>query len=114
MALSTTAKNAMLDALAALITHLALANAGDEINSGGTYARQAVAWGAAAGGILSMTGTEVFDVDAGNTINQVLFRDVATIDDHTPDYGNAPITEEVFGGAGTYTLTALTITLSDA
>ena len=113
MALSTAAKNAMLDALGTLITHIGLADAGDELDSGGDYARQAVSWDSAAGGVLAMTGTEQFDVDGGSTVNQVLLRDTATIDDGT-DYGSASVTEEVFGGDGTYTLTALTITLTDA
>jgi hypothetical protein len=113
MALSAGAKNLMLDALGAAITHLGLADAGDELASGGDYARQAVAFDAAAAGVLAMSAPEVFNIDGGSTINQVIFRDTATIDAGT-DHGFAPLTEEVFGGDGTYTLTALTITASDA
>lgn len=112
MTLSTAAKNAMLDELGTLITHLGLANAGNEVNSGGNYAREGVTWLAAAAGVLAMDGSVEFDVDGGNTINQVILRDGATIDAGT-DYGSAAITEEVFGGDGTYTLNTLTITLSD-
>ena len=113
MALKNAAKNAMLDALGALITHIGLADDEDELDTGGTYARQAVAFGSATGGVLSMTGTETFNIDPGSTINMVILRDSGTIDDHTPDFGFAPVTEEVFGGAGTYQVTALTITLTD-
>lgn len=113
MALTTATKNSMLDHLASLITHIGLANAGTELSSGGVYARQAIAWSAAAAGVLAMTGTETFDVDAGSTVNQVIFRDSATIGAGT-DRGNAPVTEEVFGGQGTYELTSLTVTLNDA
>lgn len=112
MTLSAGAKNAMLDELGTLITHLGLANAGDELDSGGDYARQAVAWDAAAGGVMAMTGTETFSIDGGSTVNRVILRDSATIDGGT-DYGFAALTEEVFGGDGSYELTALTITLSD-
>jgi hypothetical protein len=110
MALSATAKNAMLDELGTLVTHIALANAGTEL-TGGTYARQAVAWDEAAAGVLAMTGTEEFNVPGSSTVNRVCLK--GHLSDVTPDYGFAPVTEEVFGGDGTYTVTALTITLSD-
>lgn len=110
--ISTTAKNAMLDALAALITHIGLADGSGEIAGGSpAYARQAVAWGAASGGVVAMTGTEVFDVQAGDTVSKVILRGHLT--NGTPDYGTIPVTSEVFGGQGTYTVTDLTITLSD-
>lgn len=112
MALTEAAKNAMLDELASLITHAGLANAGNEVNSGGDYTREALSWGAASGGVVGIDTPAVFDVDGGNTVNQVILRDSATIDAGT-DYGSAAITEEVFGGDGTYTLNTLTITLSD-
>lgn len=112
MTLSTAAKNAMLDELGTLITHVGLSNAGTELSGGSpAYARQAVAFGSAAGGVLSMTGTETFDVPAGSTVNRVILRGHLT--NASPDYGYAALTEEVYGGQGTYELTALTITLSD-
>lgn len=112
MALSTAAKNVMLDGLGAVITHIGLANGGTELASGGDYARQAVAWDSASNGVLEMTGTETFPVDGGSTVNRVILRTSGTIGAGT-DYGFAALTEEVFGGDGTYELTALTITLSD-
>ncbi|MGK2898600.1 MAG: hypothetical protein ACSLE9_07915 [Burkholderiaceae bacterium] len=112
MTMSATAKNAMLDALTPLITHIGLANAGTELTGGSpAYARQAVAFGAAAAGVAAMTGTETFDVPAGSTVNRVILKGHLT--NASPDYGFADLTSEVFGGQGTYQLTALTLTLSD-
>lgn len=112
MTLSATAKNAMLDELASLITHVGLSNAGTELTGGSpAYARQAVAFGSAAAGVVAMTGTETFDVAAGSTVNRAILR--AHLTSSAVDYGYASLTQEVFGGQGTYQLTALTITLSD-
>jgi len=112
MALSTTAKNAMLDALAALITHVGVADAGTEITGGSpAYARQAVAFGAASGGVLTMTGSETFNIPASGVVNRAILRGHLT--NASPDYGYATLTTETYGGQGTYELTTLTITLSD-
>jgi hypothetical protein len=112
MGLSTALKNAGLDAMAALITHIGLADETDELASGGDYARQAVTWGSATGGSVAITGTETFDVPGGSTVNRLLLRSNGTIDGGT-DYGYAELTEEVFGGDGTYTVNSLTLTLTD-
>ena len=110
MALSETSKNAMLDELGTLITHIGLADGGGEV-TGGSYARQAVEWGAAAGGVMAMTGTETFSVPGGETVDRCILRGHLT--NATPDYGFASLTQEVFGGDGTYEVTALTIALCD-
>lgn len=119
MALSTAAKNAMLDELGTLITHIGLANGGTELASGGDYARIALdgeggrpEWDPASSAVLAISASAIFDVDGGSTVNRLILRDSGTIGAGT-DYGFAPLTEEVFGGDGTYELTALTITLSD-
>lgn len=71
--LNTTARNLMLDALAAA-THASLHGAwsgtGANELSGGSpaYARQALAWAAAASDSKSITGTETFDVPPGATV----------------------------------------------
>lgn len=112
MALSTTAKNAMLDHLASLITHIGLADAGGEVTGGSpAYARQAVSWGAAAGGVVAITGTETFDVAAGETVDRVILRTALT---GGTDEGYAPVTSETFGGQGTYTVNSLQISLTDS
>lgn len=113
MALSETAKNAMLDALGALITHIGLANNGTEISGGSpAYARQAVSWDAASGGVMEMSGTETFDVEGGDTVDEIKLYGHSS--NATPDYGGAAITDEVFGSQGTLTVNSLTVTLSDA
>jgi hypothetical protein len=113
MALNADAKNLMLEALADAVTHLGLANNGVELPGATVYARQAVVWSAATGGLLAMSGTETFSIPAATTIDEVIFRDSATIGAGN-SRGGAPITEEVFGGAGTYQLNTLEISLIDA
>lgn len=112
MTLSATAKNALLDHLGTLITHLGLANGATELTGGSpAYARQPCAWSAAAGGVMALAGPETFDVPAGSTVDRVLLR--GHLSNPTPDYGYADVTAEVFGGQGTATVTAGTITASD-
>lgn len=111
MALTEAAKNAMLDELGTLITHIGLANVATEVTGGSpAYARKAVTWAAASGGVLAMSGSLTFDIPAAGVVNRALLRSALTAG---TDYGNATLTEETFGGQGTYELTALTITLSD-
>jgi hypothetical protein len=115
MALEDTAKNLMLDALGVDISHISLHNAfpatlGNELAGGApAYARQACAWDAASGGAMDMTGTEVFDIENGDTVSACGLADAVsagTIE------GGADLTDEAFGAQGTYTLTALTITIT--
>jgi len=67
-------KNTGLDAMVALMSHLSLHSAydnagGNELTGGApAYARQAVAWGAAAAGSVSISGAETFDIPAGATV----------------------------------------------
>lgn len=90
---------------AGLVTHVALANNGAEI-SGGGYARQAITWGAPTDGNITSTNQPTFDIPASTTINQVLFYSALTAGTL---YGTTAVTEEVFAGAGTYTLSSATI-----
>ncbi|MHC1731963.1 MAG: hypothetical protein AB9888_08060 [Bacteroidales bacterium] len=79
--------------------------------SGGSpaYARKAVTWGAASGGVLTMNGTDpVFDVPAG-TVGSVAFYDAVTAGNQIGFYN---VTNEVFAAQGTYTITDATITLA--
>lgn len=108
------AKNAMLDALARgvqpkPIDRVSLHDAepsaeGSNEISGGEYARQAIEWNAAAGGAIDdKTNGAVFKVPAGKTVKFVGFWSDAS---GTPKFeAFDAVTEEVFGGAGTYTLT---------
>ena len=117
MAINDNGKNAALDALAALITHIGLhsadpgASGANEIAGGSpAYARQAVAWGSAAAGVVAMTGTETFDVQGGDT---VAFVGLWSASGAGTCYGGADVTDEVFGAQGTYEVLTLTITASD-
>lgn len=111
-----TAKNVMLDALAAVAVRVALhtgdpggANGAANELSGGGYARQAIAWNAAAAGAIDSSNTPAFSVGAGVTVAWVSFWNVAG----TVRYAKKDVTDEVFGGAGTYTLTDADFDLND-
>lgn len=71
MPITDAVKNAGLDAMAALMTHLSLhsaysATGANELTGGSpAYARQLCAWSAAAAGNVSLAGPETFDVPAG-------------------------------------------------
>jgi hypothetical protein len=101
--LSSAAKNLMLDALdesaasgmkfASL--HSAYSATGLNELTGGSpaYARKAAAWGAAAAGVKTTTGTIVFDVGGGSSIRFVGFWDAVTAGvflGMTPNGGGVP------------------------
>ena len=79
--------------------------AGTEV-SGGSYARQAISWGAAAGG--AVTASVTFNVPAGNTILGAGVHSAITAGNYLD---GAAVTSQNFASAGTYTLT-LTYTQS--
>lgn len=112
-----TAKNVMLDALAAVMTRVALhtgdpggANGAANEVVGGGYARQAIAWNAAAAGAIDDSGAaKVFSIPAATTVSWISFWNTAG----TVRYAKKDITDEVFGGAGTYSLTDADFDLND-
>jgi len=114
-----TGKNVMLDALGTLATRMALhsgdpggANSATNELAGGSpaYARKAVAWDAASGGVKGVNGDIVFDVPAGSTVAWISLWNTAG----TVRYGKKQVTSEVFGAQGTYTvLDASTIDLNN-
>lgn len=117
----TTARNVGVDAIAALGTRWALhtgdpgaANTASNEVSGGSpaYARKAVAWNAASGGIATQNGDVVFDVPGGTTVSWVSLWNAAG----TVRYLKKDVTDEVFGAQGTYTIkgTTSTLDLNDA
>lgn len=115
MGLNATALNAMLDQLGTLIGWVSLhtdAVGGGDANevSGGTpaYARKAITWNSAAAGNLDSSNQPAFDVPAG-TIQRVGFYSASTAGTY---YGDADITNETYGGQGTYTLTDVDISLT--
>ncbi|MDD5762177.1 MAG: hypothetical protein PHP88_06660 [bacterium] len=117
MPYSTHAKNYMLDqfrANKALYASLHTASPGDnganEVAGGSpAYARKSIAWGAASGGVITATNQPVFDVPAGTTVAFVGFWDALTAGNFV---GSADVTDEVFAGQGTYTLTSATDNLN--
>lgn len=73
--------DAMLDALAALLDevslHTAFSTTGANEVVGGSYARQAITWNAAASGALNSSNAPSFSVPSGNTIRFVGYYDTA-------------------------------------
>ena len=115
MALNDTGKNVMLDALAGAAGFVSLHTAdpgttGINEATGGApaYARKAITWNAAATGSVTASNQPVFDVPAG-TYTHVGFWSLVTAGTF---YGSGDITDEVFAGQGTYTLTATTISVT--
>lgn len=116
MALEDSAKNLMLDALGVDITYISAHSAfpatiGNEL-AGGTpaYARKAATWDAASGGAMELGTTfPVFDIESGDTVSALGLADAASAGNIE---GGADVTDEAFGAQGTYTVTALTITIT--
>lgn len=124
MGLRDAAKHRMLNhlvgnaATGAAITHASLhtgfpATSGNEIAGGSpAYARKALVFEAVAGtelaGSLDMTNAPVFDVPAG-TVASVGFW---TASSAGTLMGDMDVTDEVFAGQGTYTLTDFDLGLS--
>ena len=104
-------KNEMLDA--STISYVALfdgnpSSGGTEVSGGSpAYARQSITMTTASGGSIVVTTDAVFDVPSGATINYVAF--YAT--NNTTLLAYDDVTEEVYGGQGTYTLDSSTFSL---
>ena len=112
------AKNAMLDQLATVMVRVALHtgdpggadSAANELTGGSpAYARKPVAWGGAAAGVITATGSVVFDVPPATTVSWISYWNSAG----TSRYSKKNVTDEVFAGQGTYTLTTETHDLND-
>lgn len=118
MALSTFAKNEAADAVATVAAWASLhsadpgATGASEISGGSpAYARVAVTWDPASGGIVAAdTGTPIeFDVASGTTVRYGGLWDAATAGNWI---GGDAVTEVAFSGQGTYELTAITVTIA--
>lgn len=110
------AKNVMLDALAAVATRVALhtgdpgaANTAANEVSGGGYARQAIAWNAAAAGSIDSSNAPAFSVPGSTTVSWISLWNTAG----TVRYLKKSVTAEAFGNAGTYTLDDADLDLND-
>jgi hypothetical protein len=116
MALNNTSKNIGLDAIVAVIGFLSLHS--DVLGSGNTnelsggtpaYARKAVTWAAASGGSVALSNQPVFDIPAAATVARVGLQSLVT---GGTFYGDGEVTDETYGGQGTYTVTAGTISIT--
>jgi hypothetical protein len=118
MPYTTEGKNLMLNALAAAATHVGLHTAvpstatPNEVTGGSpAYARKANTWNTASAGAVDNSNAPVFDVPAGTTVTHVGFWSAAT---SGVCYAYAAVTNETFGGQGTYTLTDADLDLNAA
>jgi len=111
MAYETAGKNAMLDALGALITYVGLLDDEDTEITGGdpAYARKAITWSAADAGEMEASNQPEFDVPASTTVSKVIFM---SADSGGTKYAEADVDDEVFTNQGTYTLTSVTLDLN--
>lgn len=105
---SNDGKNSLLDGFAADALYASLHNGNpsttgaNEISGGSpAYARKSVSWAAAASGALTTNAQIVFDVPSGTTIQYVGFWTLAS---GGVFLGHVTITNETFGGQGTYTI----------
>jgi len=111
MPYSTLGKNAMLNELGSLAVFASLHsgdpadNGANEISGGSpAYIRKAIAWEAAGSGTMNKNASPavVFDVPGSTTVSYVGFWSAVSVGTF---YGSADVTDEVFAGQGTYTLT---------
>jgi hypothetical protein len=117
MGLNATSKNLMLNALAAVAVYVTAHDGAPGANGANEIAgqvREAIAWEAAAAGVLAADVTPsgpVLDIGAGGSVEYLgLWSQLAT---GGTFYGFADVDDEVFTNAGTYTITGFTITASD-
>ena len=116
-ALTNNAKNVMLDALGTAATWGGLHTAdpgttGASEVSGGSpaYARKALSWAAASAGSKALQATfPVFDVPACTVAYVGMWSQQATGGTY---YGHWDVTDEVFAGQGTYTVTSGSVSIT--
>lgn len=116
MGVSNSAKNIMLDAIAAVAVWMSL-HTGDpgttgasEVSGGSpAYARKAGTWNTAASGNLDNSNTPTFDIPAGTTVSHWGAFSASTAG--TFYFGGALSASEAFTGQGTYQLTDADLTM---
>ena len=114
MALTDAARDAMLDHLDTLVSHISAHTAdpgssGTSEVAGGSYAWQALNFAAAASGNLDSSNTPVIPIPAGITITHLGLW--SAISGGT-FYGSADITDEAFASAGNYTVDDFDVNLA--
>lgn len=115
MPYSAQAKNYMLDQLGTVCVFASLHTANpastgaNELTGGSpTYARKAIAWNAANAGSKTLSNSPSFDVPPA-TVAYVGFWSALTGGTY---YGYVDVTDEVFAGQGTYSVTSGTFDLN--
>lgn len=105
MAMNSTYLNSIADDGGALITHIGLVDeTGTELSGGSpAYARQAVTWTAAAGGLIRPDASLDFDIPAGDTVAG--WRGFSALSAGT-NYGGEDLSPETFISQGSYRLLA--------
>lgn len=103
MAMTEGYRNAIATHGAGLITHIGLVNGSGTELSGGGYARIAVTWTTASGGVIRPNADLDFTVGAGATVAG--WRGYTASSGGT-NYGGGDLTSETFAGAGQYKLVA--------
>ena len=82
----------------------------EHTDGGAGYTREALTWAAASTASVAAVATfPVFDIDGGTSVTHIGFWSAVTSGTF---YGSAAVTQEDFGGDGTYTLTSATISLT--
>lgn len=117
MPLNDTAKNLMLDALAAVAVYASVhnndpsTNGANEISGGSpAYARKAITWNSASSHNLDNNANPAFDIPAGTTVKYIGLWSASS---GGTFYGSFAVTNEVFAAQGTYTMTDADIALND-
>lgn len=116
MALSTAARNLMLDALAQVAAYVSLHTsdpgaAGANEVEGGSYARQPITWNPAASGNLDDDNQPEFDIPPNTTISHF---GLWSAEEGGTYYGSGALSaSESYGASGgTYTLTDVDVSLT--
>jgi hypothetical protein len=82
----------------------------NEVTGGSpAYARKAITWSAASSGSAASSNSPVLDIPASTTVTHIGFWSAATSGTF---YGSADVTDEAFGGQGTYTLSSATVAVT--
>lgn len=115
MAFNNEAKNSMLDHLGTEAVYMSLHTADpgetgtNEVTGGApAYIRKAVTWNAASSGSMTASNQPQFDVPACTVAYVGLF----SAESSGTFYGSADVTDEVFAGQGTYTVTTTTLSIT--
>jgi hypothetical protein len=115
VALGTNALNVAANAVTGAALYMSLhsaspgANGANELTGGSpAYARQALTWGSASGGVASVSGTVSFNIPAGSTVAYVGLWSASTSGTW---YGAVQLaSSESYTGQGVYQVTAASLT----